>query len=113
MNENIQQINEEIETLEKAIAISKAMQRLSESDDFKLVFKDNFIKAYRDTAVVNIGLVRADAQEGIKVGLIGRAHFEAYCEDLVEPLPQLEDGLKELKEALEEEEKLEASQDEE
>jgi hypothetical protein len=112
---DIEEIKADIIEIEKGLAITKAMTTLKAMPEFKLVFEENFVEAYRLTANTNIGLVRAEAVQGIINGLISRAHFENYVSDLVNShdalIEQLEiskDQLKQLEDGLIEEKKLQA-----
>ena len=69
----------ELVELKKALTLSTMMRELEAMEQFHTVIAVGFVTSYRETAVVNIGLVRGDAQDGIKIGLIGRAQFEHYC----------------------------------
>ena len=110
--ENIEQIEDDIVQANRALEVTSAMVKLKAMPEFELVFVENFVKAYRDTAVVNIGLVKADAVQGISNGLIGRAHFENFVEGLIHSHEEVVDAKKQLEEALIEEKKLEQEEGE-
>lgn len=116
---DIAEYKSEIKEIKKALTIVKATIVMVATPEFKLVIRDNFIKAYRETANVNIGLVRHESVPAIATGLVGRAQLEAYLNDLVNSegalqlkLDQYKDGLQQAEEALIEEKKLEQEPEE-
>lgn len=90
----------DIEQVEKALHLSNSMVKLNAMPEFQAVFVDNFVEAYRATANYNIGKARPDSVEMYTRGLIGRANFQSFCEELIEVNQGLKEQLLELNEEL-------------
>lgn len=106
----VQELENEIAEMEKGLALSAAMVELSEMPQFDLVFNQQFVKSYRDTAVVNVGMVKQEAKQGIMQGLISRALFEQFVDSLIGAKPELEETIKVMKEELAIEKKAEVEE---
>lgn len=107
IHEEIEAIESELVEVVKAKNLTSAMSRLSNSDDFDLVFNQHFLKHYRDTACSNIGNTNKDGRDNYAVGLAGRSMFEHFCnhlveadKDMTEKIVELESEIKNLKSRL-------------
>jgi len=95
---------EAIQSLQKLESNARAMLRLYENEDFKLLFENGFIKDWAVTQTNNIAVYQPERRVRVMEQMLGRSIFKQYCEDIIEKGRMAKDTLRQI----EEEEKLSA-----
>ena len=94
--------NEELESHMKRIDLAKAMSRLKEQDDFKLVFDEAFVKNWALTQTYNVAGYQQQSRIGVMENMIARSHFLQFCDEIIEDGKIAKEDLKTLLEEQEE-----------
>lgn len=89
-----------IEDLQTKIEFGRAMKRLQDNPDFKLVFEKGFVENWALTQVYNVSTYAPTQRGAVMEQMLARSIFAVYCDDVV---ASGNIAVEELREQLEEE----------
>jgi len=72
-----------VEDLETKIEFGRAMKRLQENPDFKLVFEKGFVENWALTQVYNVSTYAPASRGPVMEQMLARSIFSVYCDDVI------------------------------
>ena len=75
---------EAIASLQKLESNARAMLRLYDNEDFKLLIENGFIKDWAITQTNNVATYQPERRVRVIENMLARSIFKQYCEDIIE-----------------------------
>jgi len=89
---------EAILSLQKLESNARAMLRLQENEDFKLLFENGFIKDWAVTQTNNMSVYHPERRVRVMENMLARSIFKQYCEDIIDKGRSAIETLKQIEE---------------